>query len=200
MSFDELQSEWQAHNHEMPLNLTTERLLNEVRRNHRSLETTLFWRDAREIVVAVILTAIFVYLGQQGGSWSYYVVAVGCFWVGAFMLLDRWFQKRHRSSNDASLRSSIQASLIQVNHQIWLLKNIFWWYLLPIAIGMVAVIGDEMWKKRAEGLVSYMGQAAYIVFCFLLFYGGYWLNQRAVEKELEPRRKELQTLLASLRS
>jgi len=33
----------------------------------------------------------------------------------------------------------------------------------------------------------------------LLFGGVYWWNQRAIRSELEPRRQELQALLASLK-
>jgi len=39
----------------------------------------------------------------------------------------------------------------------------------------------------------------YCVFCVLLFWGVYLLNQRAVRKELNPRKEELEQLLNSLK-
>jgi hypothetical protein len=87
---------------------------------------------------------------------------------------------------------------MQVSHQIWLLKNVFWWYLLPLQIGLAALIGSVAWQARAAGLAVIMGLAAFALGCGLLGWGVYHLNQIAVRKSLEPRRQELETLLSSL--
>src|SRR5205814_272176 len=96
------------------------------------------------------------------------------------------------------LRSSIEHSLAQVEHQIWLLRNIFWWYLLPPFAAMTIFPAHRAWQSRDDGLPA-LAEFAAVAFVFaLVAWFIYWLNQYAVRKDLEPRRKELQTLLKSL--
>jgi hypothetical protein len=47
-----------------------------------------------------------------------------------------------------SLRSSIERSLAQVEHQIWLLRNIFWWYLMPPGAAMTIWLAHFAWQSR----------------------------------------------------
>jgi phosphoglycerol transferase MdoB-like AlkP superfamily enzyme len=163
----------------------------------------LFWRDTREVGVAAGLTVLFLFWSIKDRVWSLNWLALACLWVGIFMLVDRWRQRRKRPVTNDPLRSCIEASLIQVNHQIWLLKNVFWWYLLPLAIGAGIFIISLAWEIPIEGRVSrsemvglLLGSSAII--CGLSFWLVYWLNQLAVRKHLEPRRQELESLLAGL--
>jgi hypothetical protein len=85
----------------------------------------------------------------------------------------------------------VEASLADVEHQIWLLRNIFWWYLLPPSIGLViSFVYDAMRIEEARWLpwIELFIRAGV---CALVFAGVYWLNQYAVRKSLEPRRQEL---------
>ncbi|MGB7746079.1 MAG: RNA polymerase sigma factor [Verrucomicrobiia bacterium] len=66
-----------------------------------------------------------------------------------------------------------EASLIQVNHQIWLLKNIFWWYLLPVLLGLGVFIVSLIWKLRHDGPFGIIFLAGYALFCGLFFWGTY---------------------------
>ena len=94
---------------------------------------------------------------------------------------------------------ALKASLHQVNHQIWLLKNVFWWYLLPFASAVGISIGHSVWHARNPGLAAMIGLVvAAALFIALVYWGIYWLNQFAVRKCLEPRRQELESLLAGL--
>ena len=106
--------------------------MKEVRRNQGQFRATIFWRDVREVGVAAFLTWLFLHWGIRDHDWSLDLVAFGCFFVGAFIVVDRLIQHQHRPVMNDSLHACIESSLHQVNHQIWLLKNVFWWYLLPI--------------------------------------------------------------------
>ena len=199
MSFDDLQSKWQSHDHGTRLNLDADLLLTEVRRNHRELESSLFQRDLVEVVAAAIVTGVFGYIAVLRNEWSLYLCSFGGLFVGVFLIVDRWVQHRRRPASDDSLQTCIQASLVQVNHQIWLLKNIIWWYLMPLSIGVVAFLGSIAWKERDAGLRHHIGLFIFAGVCVLIFWGVYWLNQKAAKKTFEPRRDELESLLASLR-
>ena len=94
-----------------------------------------------------------------------------------------------------SLHGCIASSLHQVSHQIWLLKNVFWWYLLPIETGLGVFIAQQTWQQRHAELPVMIGLLFYALFCGVTCWGIYWLNQFAVRKDLEPRQQELEALL-----
>jgi hypothetical protein len=202
MSFDDLQSKWQSHNHGTSLNVDSDLLLKEVQRNHQTLESSLLRRDIVEVVAAAVVTGVFGFMAVRLNEWSLFLCSFGGLFVGTFFVVDRWIQSRKhpRPATDQSLQSCIQTSLVQVNHQIWLLKNIFWWYLLPLIPGMVAFLSAVGWKMHEVGPLALLLVAAVGLLCAFVFWGVYLLNQQAVKKTFEPRRDELEALLASLKS
>jgi heme/copper-type cytochrome/quinol oxidase subunit 2 len=112
--------------------------------------------------------------------------------------------KQKRSAPGEPLLKSVTESLTQLEHQIWLLRNVFWWYLLPILVGLCAVIAQIIWIREEirahEGgemanIIALGTIPVFILTCGLV----YWINQRAVRKQLAPRRQELKSLLTSLK-
>jgi hypothetical protein len=199
MNFEELQKAWQSQDTGAKVTIRADALLKEVRRKQKQFRATIFWRDVREVGVAAFMTWLFLHWAIRDREWSLYLLALACFGVGTFMLADRWLQRKKRPITNDSVRACIEASLVQVNHQIWQLKNVFWWYLLPIQVGLAALIGSVLWQARLAGLAVIMGLTAYALVCALVCWGVYKLNQSAVRKGLEPRRQELETLLNSLK-
>ena len=199
MNFEDMQKTWQSQNPGAQVTINADVLLNEVRRNQRQFRATIFWRDVREVGACAVMAVGFWVWGIRWQWWSLYLLSFGCFFVGAFFLVDRRIQKRKQPVKNDSLQACIQNSLFQVNHQIWLLKNVFWWYLLPILIGLGAVSASTIRHTQQAGPATMIGLGAfYVVFYGLVYWGIYWLNQIAVRRNLEPRRQELETLLASL--
>lgn len=200
MNFDDMQKAWQSQDPGAKVTIDTDLLLKEVRRNQRMFAATIFRRDVREVGVCFLMTLFFLGWGVLWYWWSLCLLSFCCFFVGVFFLVDRRIQRRKQPVNNDSLRACIENSLSQVNHQIWLLKNIFWWYLLPILIGLGGVIAQIIWTSRGQGLTAMIAMGATYVITYGFTYGFvYWVNQRAVRKQLDPRRQELETLLASLK-
>jgi len=200
MTFDELQKTWQSQRASFKLTVDSDLLLREVKRNKRFFESAIFWRDVREVGVAFIMFLFFLYFGLKMKIWSLHATALLTLSVGVFMVVDRIVQKRKRPELTSALIGYIENSLAQVVHQIWLLKNVLWWYLLPPGIGIAIFIGHLAWLIRdlpGRGLTFL---SVYCVFCTLLFWGIYLLNQHAVRKELNPRKEELEQLLNSLKN
>ena len=198
MNFDDLQKSWQSQDAGTRISIDADLLLKEVRRNQQQFRATILMRDLREVSVAFILVGVFIFLGVRLRDWTDYLVALACFWVGGYMVIDRRLQKKKTPELHDSLKGCVTTSLAEVSHQIWLLKNILWWYLLPIAI---PVLFSVFWAQyRAGGLdlakvASLTGVWAVIV---LVYWFVYWLNQYAVRKTLKPRMQELESLLGSL--
>lgn len=199
MNFEDLQKAWQSQNPGGSVTKSTDILLEEVRQNQQQFRSTIFWRDVREVGVAFLLVAFFGYVGLKRGDWTYGLIGFACFGVGAFMLIDRWRQRQKQPVTNDSLKACAESSLLEVNHQIWLLKNVGWWYLLPIVGALGISTGVSVWHSHHHRVLVVLGGCVYLLIVVLVYWGIYWLNQLAVRKELIPRRKKLETLLASLK-
>jgi hypothetical protein len=198
MNFEQLQDVWQHEAGGAKISIRADVLLRELQHNQQHFRNTILWRDVREIGVTGIMTLVFGYLGIRDRQWSFHVLALACCGVGIFMLIDRWHQRRQRPVKTVPVRSCVEASLTEVNHQIWLLKNVIWWYLLPFQVGVGAFVCSIVWQARHAGPAVLAGLGGFALLSGLVTWGVYHLNQVAVRKDLEPRRQELKTLLASL--
>jgi magnesium-transporting ATPase (P-type) len=199
MNFEEMQKAWQSQNAGAKVAINPDLLLNEVRRNNQQFASTILRRDVLEVSACVLMTAGFSAWGWWWHWWSLYFLAICCFVVGASFVVDRGRQSRKQPVKNDTLFGCIENSLFQVQHQIWLLKNILWWYLLPVILGVAAVTGQTVWTFRKD---TFAATLVGIVFnlTYTFAYGFvYWVNQRTVEQQFEPRRKELETLLAELK-
>ena len=209
MCLDDFQKSWQSQDAANKISINADVLLNEVRRNQQQFRRTIFLRDAREVVVLMLLVPVFTFFGWLM-HWTLYLCAFACLVDAAFFVLDRRRQKKKTPDLHGSLKDCAATSLAEVSHQIWLLRNVLWWYLLPLFAPMVLFFGWCAWSMPIPGEPLPVGvRILFLLFRILLFlflvgfvalvYGWvYWLNQSAVKKSLEPRRQELEKLLAGL--
>ena len=150
MNLEELQKSWQSQEGQPRLTIEPDMLLKEIQRNKRNFESTVFWRDVKEVGIAFLMTAFFLYVGIRYNAWPLIVLAILVFYVGVFLLVDRILQRRKKPTLTGPLLECIEGSLNQVNHQIWLLKNVLWWYLLPPGVGIgifiICCAWDTIWN------------------------------------------------------
>lgn len=206
MTFNELQKNyWQKDATAAKLTIDSDMLIREVKRNKEAFESTIFWRDFREVAVSIIMVGVFLYgaFKSKDNIWvagALVVVALACLYVAVFFLVDRRLQRKKEARHTDPLLACIESSLMQVNHQIWLLKNVFWWYLLPPGAGIALVfiaINVELFRVLPAKLVL-PGCLFGMLFVVLIFVGVYWLNQFAVRKGLIPRKEELEAMLKNI--
>jgi hypothetical protein len=198
MSPDPLQEAWQSQ--PLPA-VDTDQLVQEFCRGQQQFAAMIFSRDVREVVISLLLLPVWVGLGVWIGlPWTWYLVMPGLVWIAAFVTADRRSQRRQRALAGDSLVRGVESSLAEVEHQIWLLRNVHWWYLLPLAVPMLAFFAQSFWLRLSRGKVW---EAAIETSVITLVVGGvytciYWVNQKAVRSTLEPRRQELASLLRNL--
>ena len=96
MTFDELQKNWQSQPTGHKFAIDSNILLNEVKRNKKTFEAAIFWRDVREVGIAVLLFVYFLYFGIRDNLWPLSLLAILCLWIGVFMVADRIVQKRRQ--------------------------------------------------------------------------------------------------------
>jgi hypothetical protein len=196
---DHFKQAWQTHTSQTRLTIDAETLLKEVQRNQQNFATMIFWRDIREIGVALLLIPLWLYLGKKSSlPWTWYLTVPVLLWYAGFMLAARMRGKRRSPEPTEPLRQCVESSLADVENQIWLLSLVLWWALLPMAVAMLAFFVQVAWRDRGGGwwivlglvVVSFIGLMVLAVF--------YWMNQYTIRCGLEPRRQELEVLRRSL--
>ena len=200
MNPDDYKQLWRAQSSRIRLTIDADLLVQEVQRNQRYFTAMIFWRDVREVGVSLLLVPVWVYLGVKSAlPWTWYLAAPALLWIAGFMLADRMRHKPQPTESGEPLRQRIEGGLSQVDHQIWLLRNVFWWYLLPLALAILAFFGQVTWQQRSGGWMTVVAASVMVAVFVVVFAGIYWLNQYAVRAELLPRRQELEALMVSLR-
>ena len=200
MQPDEFQQAWQSDAAQDRVTIDADLLRKEVLRNRQDFRATITQRDCVEVGVALLLLPVWIYLGVIGASpWTWYLMIPALIWVAGYILVFRMRHQQEPNQPDDSLLTCVKRSLTEVNDQIWLLRNVLWWYLLPLAIPILAYTTHLAWLKSRDWLVAISGENAFwIIFFVAIFYFLYYVNQRAVRLQLEPRRQELLMLLANL--
>jgi hypothetical protein len=200
MNPDEYQRAWQAQSARTRVTVDADLLRKEVQRNQRDFRATVFLRDFREVAIALVLIPVWFYMGVTLSSpWTWYLTVPALLWIAGFMLVYRTRHKPGPGKADAPLLDCVERSLAEVTDQIWLLRNVLWWYLLPLGVPLLAFVVQVAWLHSRGWLDVLDHLAAPVIVILVTFCFVYWLNQHAVRSKLEPRRQELLTLLASLR-
>jgi hypothetical protein len=199
MNSDDFKQAWQGQASQTRLMIDADLLLNEVRRNEMYFTAMIFWRDVREVGISLLMVPLWLYLGVKLSlPWTWYLVVPALLWIAGYMLVDRMRHKRQPPESGEPLRRRVESSLAQVEHQIGLLRHMLWWYVLPLALSMLAFIGQVAWQERSGGWWTALALSEVVAIGVIVFAALYWLNQYAVRCGLEPRRRELETLLMSL--
>ena len=199
MQPDDLKAAWQAESAKARITIDMDILLTEFRRNQKQFDTMIFLRDAREVGVALIMIPPWIYWGFRSElPVTWYLTIPALLWVAGYMLWDRHVQKKKRPPADAPLRENVQGALADVTHQISLLRNVHWWYLIPLGVPIFAFFTQTAWNLRETGWEALIFWLFLVAFLVGLYWFLYWVNQYAVRKQLEPRRAELEMLLSNL--
>jgi hypothetical protein len=199
MNPESFKQTWQTQTSQTRLAIDADLLLEEVQRNQRRFTATIFWRDVREVGIALVLVPVWIYLGRKSSQpWTWYLTVPALLWVAGFMFVDRMYHKRRPPELGEPLRQRIEGSLAQVEHQIWLLRNVFWWYLLPLILSILAYVSQVTWQERSGGWLIALAMALVVSLVVIVMAAVYWVNRKAVQSYLEPQRQELEVQLRSL--
>lgn len=199
MAPDEYQKAWQAEATRTRVTINADLLRGEVQRHHSNFQAVIFWRDFREVGASLLMLPAWIYLGVRYSlPWTWYLTVPSLIWVAGFMLVDRMRHRQKAGEQGEPLVECVTESLAQVEHQIRLLRNVFWWYLLPFCISILAFFTQVFWEASSAWWEFIVALTVSGLALFLVYGVVYVMNQQAVRKQLEPRRQELQTLLANL--
>ncbi|GAB5536777.1 MAG: hypothetical protein Rubg2KO_30260 [Rubricoccaceae bacterium] len=205
-SFDDMQAVWQT-TPDLPPPMAPGRQA-EIRREAERFDRTIRWRDRREYAGVVLIAFIAVWMGA--GASVITQVGAGLMVVGALIAVSNLWRAQRRvppPAPDLPAADALRQSLARVEVQIELLRSVLWWYLTPIAVGPLVIVGAGVVENVRElpadvSPLAIVGVVGAALFAFGLvigvYYGIYRLNQKAVETKLIPLRDRFAALLSDL--
>ena len=199
MELDKYQQAWKSEAGQTRVSINADLLATEVQRTQRDFQSMIFWRDVREVGTSLVMIPVWFVMGfVMSLPWTWYLTVPALLWIAGFMLVDRRWHPHRPSDPGEPLLFYVKESLAQVEHQIWLLRNVFWWYLLPPSISLMAFFTHIAWESTKSWWGCFLVSGFFGAFLFLVYGWIYRVNQLAVSKHLEPRRSDLQNLIANL--
>lgn len=194
MTLDDYRDVWHQET-ESGDELSEEELLSEVKERSEAFDRKIRRRDALEIAAAGAVVLLFGYEAVTAASW---LARAGAGIVVAAAVLIAWRLRRARRDGGARLAGRpvadrLRAELGKVEAQIELLESVLWWYLGPPTAGAVLFV---------VGSGGGAGAGALIAIAAILAVDGFvwWLNRRAVRRDLRPRRRKLADLLERIQA
>ena len=155
-------------------------------------DRTIKARSWRECGAAAVVTAIFAFKawGSQNAlaCAGNLVVAASGLWIVFFML--RYGRNAPAPAADRSLADFQQALLREYEHQILLLKNVKYWYLLPPYLGLLLGSAGIVTANQAKGLPGWPHLIPLAIYT-AMFGGLWWLNEVYAVSALQRERTRL---------
>jgi CubicO group peptidase (beta-lactamase class C family) len=189
MNDDALKRLWQQKTFPVPSSLPDAEQIALMERKMKRFDKTIFRRDLLEVAACVLIVFWF---GRELFKTQSRETALGCLVLicsGIFIACKLVISKRRMPRIDPSdsLEKATESEIRKVEVQIRLLRSVWWWYLLPIMVGVnLCFAGMNS---------SLMAGIAYAVAGLMLNIFLYWLNQRAVKRNLAPMKMELESLI-----
>ncbi len=164
---------------------------------HRKLAATLRVRDWSEFTACLAGVAAYVYFWKKTGpaAWPMAGAIFLILCVAAFFLRERRRASRRRLGADAPLLAKVEADLAELSHQRHLLRDLWGWYLAPVA-GAIAIHFWVIIRRAPAGSPLHEPPvvAGFGLFFATAIWFAWFINQRARRKRIEPRIAELEKL------
>jgi hypothetical protein len=197
MKLDDLKANWNAEiasdNCTQDLSPMIKLLAKETSKMDKSIKR----RDILEISIALLLIPIWSWklfysasLVQSIGLW---IAILACLYIPYKLIR----AKQVEAPKDNSVMAFLQVEKTKIENQKKLLESIAVWYISPLMLAIVLITAgatvDELGIPRlTEQLAIYYG------FCMLLNIGIYFLNKRAVKKQLLPLLDKIKQRISDL--
>jgi len=194
MELDELKKVWKAEEPREKFDYGPSELIAMINNRMIALESRIRSRDRLEIIACIIIIAVFfVLLVTAESTWkrvgSAILVTAGILiWIRLKKTQKASFAEQ--PSPDQPISEFLKKERKAIRKQKSLLKNIGWWYILPIAVGLLtftAGFDASIWFKAGyAGVIILVAAVVWI------------LNQRAAREKFDPLLEDIEQALTSL--
>ena len=166
-------------------------LLERLEKKTRAFDRRISLRDLRESIAGVLVTVVFLFFAVRTAN---PVSRVAFLWLAAcgvwiIGFLRRYARAARKPAPEQALTAYREALVEKIDRQIWLLKNVKYWYILPLWLGemlvAVALLGQP------GGWIGFLCLAAFFtaVNAFV-----WWLNESQGVGSLRRQREGLLAL------
>lgn len=192
MTLDDYRDHWQSQAGRALPGPAGEDLMTWIRERSAAFDRRIRRRDLGESIVAAVMVLLFGYELVTIDAWLGRLGAVVLMAASVFVVL--WMRRARRAGRgpgpEASVADRLRAQRERVSTQIRLLETVVWWYLAPLGLGVALF---------AFGLDVPTRSSGFVVAGMVVLYALIWrLNQRAVRRDLLPRRDRLDRMLAQI--
>ena len=170
-------------------------LLEVVNRRSRKFRRQVAWRNAREVVAAIAVAAIFGWLAfhqpdplQRAGMG---VIAASGVWIVVYLL--RFGSAGKAPDRNADLSAYCRLLSEDYGRQAKLLRRVKYWYLLPPYVGYLIMSAGALRQRLAEGR-STVAEWAVLGLLTAVFVAIWILNERYAARFIARLQRELQEL------
>ncbi len=204
MKLDELKEAWKSQ--DTRTTVQTVLLLESIRKKQRRHNRVIVLRNIREGWLTILAAVYFTCSAESDAVskaqlWPFYLAMAILFGIGVFRVLDSRRQRRRALEYKDSTLAFVECSLLHINHRIWLLENIIWWWILPVVVGGILVIAQIVMVvglQEPAALFRELGKGVGIA-CVILGVL-YWGNLWTARKYWQPRKAELEAIADSLKT
>ena len=204
---DELKSVWNAQPLPRQITMNADVLLQQIRGNKARFTSEILWSAVFMILAWVVMAFGFIGFSiwrvRLGAPWEamsgLFLLGIILLAIAAYTALDR-FRHIRRVSLSASVLACAEESLALVRHEIQVWGNMLWWYLLPLDLGVAAMVLAIVCTVEGVLAEAYPLALAILGFLVILTLGGSWFCRWYLRTYYEPRRQELEALVRELKS
>lgn len=162
-----------------------------LRQNIQKLEQKILWRNYIEIFVGfIVLIALSFFIFKIQNTISKIGIVISII-ACVFIIIKLFTSKIKLEKVDFSLsvHETLSNSLLFLTKEASLLETIFWWYTLPLSIGMLVFFSGFGFDS-----FFYINATMVLILAFLIQF----LNKRALSKEFYPLMALLEKQLEEL--
>jgi len=143
-------------------------------------------RNRAEILAALVVSATFAYFAwvQRNGieRLGSIVIAASALWIIYYIW--RYGSQPGDPNPDQTVASYRRALARKYEHQIRLLRNVKFWYLLPMYVGLLISSAGLLMEHVKNGVLSWTDAIGPLVYTSV-FAGVWWLNEVYTIRKLQ---------------
>src|SRR4051794_11597881 len=120
----------------------SEALTARVQMRASKFEKTILRRDLIETAAAVVVILFFGFFLYQVSLPGVAKLGLALMIAGAMevVVVLHWTRRQERPRHDSPLTEYCAAEIKRIDRQIWLLRNVNWWYTGPLLLGACVLV------------------------------------------------------------
>lgn len=186
MSLDDLKISWRSMQRQCDT-VRIDEIANRIGSRMSRFDRSIRRRDTIENLAAFFVVVMFSIILFNSSDWVTFIgasiVILAAIVIVVILNVTRLY---YPTPAGLSIKQHCQLELAKVDRQIFLLRNVVWWYVGPLMLGCCVM-------SFADGpfVASLISCGIYVAIGFFV----YWINQRAVAENLLPLQQELRAAI-----